>query len=294
MKLKTVARDCLYINWAVPEASIPAAPSPLRYEVHEANGENWVFVSALLFRLSGLHLESIPFARFSYPQMNLRLYVLDRDGEPSALFRRMLVPVWVAPMSRYVGRHPAMSARFRYPPAMGSPGPDNGISDAVFNDEGWEWSITRQPSSLLKSGARESGQLMVRACPGDPMLGRGPVLGSWSRTVEHFRHRRRGYAFWERRLRFVHTERPPVAALPVLVEIDDASLIAALLPGVEKNLWSTPHSAWLCAELPFIFELGPTMSLSEWSRSFVPGDLPKDLVPGDTRSGLRGTRGLLE
>ena len=38
----------------------------LRYEIHRHAGENWVFVSALLFRHAGLHLQSMPFARLSY------------------------------------------------------------------------------------------------------------------------------------------------------------------------------------------------------------------------------------
>ena len=33
MFLSTEAKDCLYVNWAVPLAQAPPLPEPLRYEV---------------------------------------------------------------------------------------------------------------------------------------------------------------------------------------------------------------------------------------------------------------------
>ena len=185
MHFRTVARDCLYLNWALPRSSAPALPAPLRYEVHGGeNGEEWIFASALLFRLSGLHPPDLPFLRLSYPQMNLRLYVVDGDGVPSVLFVRMLVPRWVAPVSRILARQPAAAATFEYPSP--SQGPQEGE---------WRWILEERVGRFLRPVSR---RLEIRARLGMPTFGPGPRLGSWERTVDYFQHRRRGSVFRER------------------------------------------------------------------------------------------------
>ena len=95
--LQTTVRDCLYLNWALPAESLPEPPAPLRYQLHLWQGRYWVFASALLFHQDALHLTALPRLRFGYPQLNVRLYMLDEDGVPSVLFRRMLMPAWVVP-----------------------------------------------------------------------------------------------------------------------------------------------------------------------------------------------------
>src|SRR4029079_191795 len=73
MMLRTLVRDCLFLNWALPASALPEPASPLRYQLHSWQGEDWVFASAVLFHQEGLHFEGLPLPRLSYPQFNLRL-----------------------------------------------------------------------------------------------------------------------------------------------------------------------------------------------------------------------------
>lgn len=238
MRLRTQALDCLYLNWAVPLTTAPALPAPLRYEIHRWRDEDYVFASALLYRLSGLHPRRLPFLRLSYPQMSFRLYVLDGDGVPSVLFRRTLVPFWIVPMSRALGRQPATGARFVYPPpALERP------------TGGWTWSIRRRR------------RLEVDGRPGSPRIGPGPSLGSWERTVEYIRRRPRGYVMRERRLRAINRSHPRVEVWPLEVEVRNAGLVAECLQGVDGDSLLFPHSAWVCPEIPIVFELSKAITL---------------------------------
>ncbi len=203
MQLRTKALDCLYLNWALPRSAVPELPPPLRYEVHEWRGADYVFVSALLFRLAGLRFETLPFLRLSYPQMNCRVYVLDGEGVPSVLFRRTLVPPWIVPVSRLFGRQPASAASFSFPnPANGS------------GSEAWRWSIQRRKS------------LEVAGKLASPRFGPGPSLGSWEATLDYFRQRTRGYVVWDRRLRPITTTRPAADVWPLEIEVGTADLVA--------------------------------------------------------------------
>ena len=236
MRLKTRARDCLYLNWAFPKEAAPALPETLRYETHRLAGEDWVFASALLFRLSGLHPEGLPFLRLSYPQMSVRLYVRDADDLPAVLFVRLLVPAWIAPVVRWIGRQPAEPALLRY----ASPSSDPAA-------ESWSWRIDR-PRRAFEIEARRA----------EPLIGAGPDLGSWESTLAYFRSRQRGYAIWGDRLRRLATFRPPVEVWPLQVDLHDTELFDALLPGARPEML---HSAWLCGEIPFAFEVGPARRL---------------------------------
>lgn len=245
MQLRTEALDCLYLNWALPRSSAPALPEPLRYEVHEWRDREWVFASALLFRHSGLRLRRLPLLRLSYPQMNLRLYVLDGDDVPSVIFRCMLVPLWIVPLSRYLGRQPASVARFHYP----SPSRGEG-------EDGWSWTIRRGPAHR-RQALRVQGRLA------SPAVGPGPSLGSWQRTVDYFRDRRRGYVVWQKRLRAIDLSRPPVELWPLAVEVEAGDLVARNLDhGLPADELRTPHSSWLCPQIPFVFELGKRIHLN--------------------------------
>ncbi len=260
MQLRTEALDCLYLNWALPRSTAPVLPEPLSYEVHEWRDREWVFASALLFRHSGLRLSRLPLVRLSYPQMNLRLYVFDGDGVPSVIFRCMLVPPWIVPLSRYFGRQPASAARFHYPSPSGRsgvPGSDL-VESGLPEDVSWSWTV-RRGRTLEVAGRLAS-----------PKVGPGPSLGSWEQTVAYFRDRRRGYVLWEKRLRQLHLSRPPVEVWPLEVEVGSGDLVTQELEdGLEADHLRHPHSSWLCPEIPFVFELGKPILLR-----LAPGGVP--------------------
>ncbi len=239
MQLRTKALDCLYLNWALPRSSAPELPPPLTYQVHDWQGEDYVFASVLLFRLTGLRLDALRLPALSYPQMNCRVYVHDADGVPSVLFRRMLVPFWAVPVSRYLGRQPATAARFNYPP------PSRRSRSDVFS-----WSI----DGRLK--------LEVIGRLGSPGVGVGPRLGSWENTLDYFRQRPRGYVVWNGRLRPITTSRAAPDVWPLEIEIGNAELVADCFGEVNGEFWHALHSAWLCPEIPFRFELAELRALS--------------------------------
>lgn len=229
MRLQTVVRDCLYLNWAVPRDVLAEPPRPLRYESHRHAGETWVFASALLFHQSGLRLGPLPLAGLSYPQVNVRTYVSDA-GTPAVLFHRMLVPGWAAPAVRIVARLPCSGARLR----LARPSRETGA-------ETWEF--------RAQSG---EGDLAVTVRPGGPLPGQGPDLGSWAATTEYFRLRDRGFALSPGGLQRIDTAQETVPLWPVLPDVADAGLLAATL-GRGGGFEGVLHSAWLCPEIPLSF-----------------------------------------
>jgi Uncharacterized conserved protein (COG2071) len=238
MNLRTTARDCLYVNWAIPVAQLPDLPAPLRYELHRGPaGENVAFVSVLLFRFVGLRARRLPVLRLSYPQATFRLYVLDGHNLPAVLYWQVLVPPWVVPLSRFLGRQPAHAGRFDYPPL------------GVAADEPLRWRVGRNVDLTLE--ARLS----------TPSVGQSPNLGSWQRTVDTFRRRSKLYVVWDGRLRNLARSQSPAAVVPMAVEVEDSALMTEIFPSVAAELWQTPHSAWLCPEIPFTFELGEKIRL---------------------------------
>lgn len=246
MKLRSHVRDALYLNWALPAAALPPPPPPLRYQRAGTDDDERVFASALLFRHRGVHLPHLPLFRFSYPQLNLRLYAVDGDGVPCVLFLDMLMPWWVGPAVRWVAKQPASAARFSYPRPSRDPDAD-----------GWRWRV------------EQGGRLEVTARPGAPRTGEGPALGSWDETVRFFRDRPRGYLVAGRRLRRIETEHPKVEIWPLTVEVEEDSLLERALPlpagdsddggdgdgDGAADPWPPLHSAWLCPDIPFVFDL---------------------------------------
>ncbi|HYX23740.1 MAG TPA: DUF2071 domain-containing protein [Thermoanaerobaculia bacterium] len=231
--LRTTVRDCLYLNWALPAEELPAPPVPLRYQLHSWQGRDWVFASALLFHQDSLHFTALPRLRVGYPQLNLRLYVLDDEGVPSVLFRRMLMPAWVVPGTRLVTHQPASRARLSFP--RPSKDPDGGP---------WTWRVERK------------GQLEVRAWQAAPAVGEGPRLGSWEQAVRYFQDRPRGYALASGVLHRISTEHQPVPVWPLKAEVDGNGLLPRLLDLPPGSPFPALHSAWLCPEISFVFELG--------------------------------------
>jgi hypothetical protein len=102
--------------------------------------------------------------------------------------------------------------------------------------------------------------------------------------VRYFRDRRRGYAEVGDRLRRIDTEHPQAPAWPMTVELTDVSLLARCLPlagenGAGAGGWPPLHSAWLCPEIPFVFELATVRALDLGS-----GRLPQ--AAASSRSGF--------
>jgi uncharacterized protein YqjF (DUF2071 family) len=236
MELETEARDCLYVNWALPRAAAPALPATLRYETHPQGDAQTVFFSLLLFRLSDLHLTALPIGRLSFPQANLRFYVLDNDDMPAIYFLRTLVPWWLVPAARGLGGQPARPASLRFP----RPSQDR---DA----ECWRWRIWRGAS------------LTMTATLSTPQIGPGPCLGSWDATLAHFRQRRRTYVRYGTGVRPVRAIRPMTNVWPLRMEVEHSALLRKALPAVDAETWLAPHSAWLSPQIPFRFELGPAV-----------------------------------
>jgi len=267
VKLRTVVRDCLFLNWALPVEALPEAPPPLRYQRHLWQGRDHVFASALLFHHDAVRWSALPLLRVGYPQLNVRLYVLDEDGVPAVLFQRELMPAWVAPGVRLVSHHPAASARLDFPRPSRQTGADS-----------WEWRAER------------GGTLIVRARVHSPTFGEGPRIGSWDETVRYFQDRPRGYAVHGGALHRVDASHPPVDAVwPLAAEVGGDALLRRLLPlssnvpilpdvgvpglpGVAgqaaptvrppqdgHGAWPALHSSWLCPEMPFsiAFDLVP-------------------------------------
>src|SRR5579864_1088054 len=252
MKMRTVVRDCLFLNWALPVEALPEAPLPLRYQRHEWQGRDHVFASALLFHHDAVRWSALPLLRVGYPQLNVRLYVLDEDGVPAVLFQRELMPAWVAPGVRLVSHHPAASARLDFPRPSRQTGADS-----------WEWRAER------------GGTLIVRARVHSPTVGEGPRIGGWDETVRYFQERPRGYAVQGGALHRVEASHPQVEAVwPLAAEVVEGdSLLRRLLPlapglpgvlrpphqvapGVPQDGHGhlpALHSIWLCPEMPFSF-----------------------------------------
>jgi len=237
MMLEMTVRDCLYLNWALPADALPTPVPPLRYQVHSWQGRDYTFASALLFHQDAVHLSALPLLRFGYPQLNLRLHVLDDAGVPSVLFHRMLMPPWVVPGVRLITHQPAASARLDFPR------PSRALGDGP-----WLWKVER------------GGALEVRAWQDSPRIGEGPRIGSWEQTVRYFYDRPRGYAESAGALHKIDAHHPVADVWPLRVELSGEDLLGRLLPlGRDGNgavPWPALHSAWLCPEIPFVFELG--------------------------------------
>lgn len=244
MRLQSRIRECLCLNWAVPVSSLEPPPESLRYELHASAGIDYVLASVLLFRHEGLHPERMPYPRLSFPQLNLRLYVLDSEDVPAVLFRAILVPAWVVPGAVLVGGQPARPARFRH---TGEPGSTSGC---------WEWQV------------RAGAGLHCVARLGSPQAGAGPEIGSWRDTADYVRLRNRGYALARSGLKRIETEQPAVAVSPVTVDLLEAELPRALLGA---PTWPALHSAWVCPEMRMRFELVREPALALPRQAPVPG-----------------------
>lgn len=260
MALRTTVRDCLYVNWAVPSPALPPLPEPLRHELHPADDREWGFASALLFFHDRLRMKGLPFVRLSYPQVNLRLNVLDGEGVPSVYFRRMLVPLWMVAPARIVSGVPARSARLELPRPSRDP-----------EAEEWTWRVGRP------GGEADGRGLVVHARRGAPPPGAGPQVGEWEDTVRFFRERHRGYfrnPLGEPDLQRIDTRQPRAPVWPLRVEVAGEEMVARCLGLAAGAADGEPvlrlHSAWLSPEMPLLFES---------VRVRVPGEPVRPRVP---------------
>lgn len=230
MILRSKARDCLFLNWAVPAEQLIPPPAPLTLETVEHDGVAHGFVSALLFRQHRLHDARAPRLAVSHPQCNLSMLVRDPDGQPGVLVAAVLVPWWLVPAARWI-EQPGFWARFEYPAA-----------ESFAETPSWSWCVRGR--GALAAEARRG-----MAAP------RGPALGSWQETVDFFRRRSKGYVRALGKPRAVEISHPPVEAWPLQVELGPTRLAERLLPLRRDAVLPPLHSAFLCPEIPSIFEL---------------------------------------
>ena len=115
MILETANADALFLNWAIPEPSLPPLPAALSYDTSLHDGRGFGFFSLVLFRQVGLHLQSASWLALTYPQANARLYVRDAAGAPSVLLARQLAPAWVVPIARAIARQPFSAGMLDFP-----------------------------------------------------------------------------------------------------------------------------------------------------------------------------------
>ena len=230
MILHTVIRDCLRLNWAVPEEALPPLPEPLAYDLCKTRDGGFVFVSALLFRQHGLG-SGMKLPGVSYPQCQLQAYALDGDGLECTWIFNVLLPNWLATSARWVAGRPARGARMDYP-AAGDPG---------CRGEDWQWSV------------RRGSALAVEAKLSSSPPGAGPSLGSWEETLAYFRRQRLEYVQVRGKWRRVEVDRSSAAAVPLTARVLEGGLVIESLGGTAPSL-PPLHSSWLLPTVDVSFE----------------------------------------
>ncbi len=254
MKIETEIRDGLVLNWALPSETLPDPPRGLRYQIQTDEGQNRVFVSALLFHQERLRWSSLPRMSFAWPQMNLRICVLDEEDVPSLLMRRIFLPRWAYPGARLFAGPPVASARLAFP----RPSARAEIGE-------WTWI------------AASNRRFEVKACVAAPDVGPGPRLGSWERTVRYFHDRPRAYTATPEGLRRIALKPPAVEVWPMRAVVGAADLLVSSL-GLGATGLPPVYSSWLIPEARLSFELAFTPRLA------VPAGVPH---PAASRAALR-------
>jgi len=246
VRFETELADALYVSWPVPAAALPAPPEPLVLDTALDGQTPLAFVTLVLFRQVGLRRPLLPWVRLSFPQCNLRLPVRDQERCASVLVLRELVPAWVVPLARAVGRQPARAAMLRYPERPGA------------DPERWEVLAGRTLSFVARAGAPAAG---------------GP-LGGWPEQVHFLRDRRRAYVLREGRLRRSEATLDGGEALPMRVEMESVDWLSAQLPAVAPAAWAAPGCAFLVPSTRLAFEVQPVLPERATAR------LPAPSLPG--------------
>ena len=136
------------------------------------------------------------------------------------LFLHVLVPAWVVPGVRVVGRQRAGAGRFSYPRCSdGPPGAP------------WRWTV-RAGESLAVSA--------TVAAPGSPGggTGTGPRFRRFEDLVDTLRNRTRAYSVGRRGLVRVKTSHPPVTVVPVAAQVECDHLLRRF--GAARGLAAAP------------------------------------------------------
>ncbi len=232
MLFTTVLEDALYLTWAVPFEALPPPPAPLRLERLTHTGSDSALVTLVLFRQSGIRAEALAWPRLSYPQVNLRVAVLDAEGVAAVLLLRELVPAWVVPIARAAGGQPASAALLDFP----APAPA-----ALLEPRRWAFSAGTRFEVTARAGAP----------PGGATLG-----GDFAAAVNRVRDRPRAYLPAGGGLRRVERVHARAEAVPAAVELGRVDWLEARLPSVDPELWRAPAIAFLVptARLRFALE----------------------------------------
>ena len=232
--LRSVLHDCLFLNWALPVEQLAPPPSPLRYQPHLFEGRSHTFASLLLCHRDA-PLPGLP--PVGYPELHLRFTVLDGDGLPSLLCRRVLLPLWVLPGKLLTGAPAVSGARLSFPRP----------SRKVDSDQ-WTWRIDH------------GGRVEIEARLNSPRVGEGPSVGSWEQTVRYFQDRPRVYVEEGGGLRRLAGIPPMATVWPMVTELTGVDVIARwLLAGENGHRPSLPalHSSWLCPDVPLAYSPRP-------------------------------------
>jgi hypothetical protein len=216
----TELTGALYVSWAVPLAALPPLPEPLSFDHVRGEDGEVGFATLVHFRQSGLHAEALPWPRFTYPQVNLRLCARDDDGVATVYILRELVPAWMVPIARVGGGQPASAALLDFPPPGSTP---------AGEPLRWAFSAGQRNSILARAGAPPAGR---------------PQLGGFAETVAFFRDRPRAYATQGGKLRRLETVHPRADSVPASVEVERDEWLSAQLPDVAAEIWRRPHSAF--------------------------------------------------
>lgn len=230
---RSVLHDCLFLNWALPVEQLAPPPAPLRYQPHLFEGGSYTFASLLL-----CHRDApLPGLPLGYPELQLRFTVLDEEGLPTLLCRRVLLPFWILPGKLLAGTPGVSSARLSFP-----------RPSRTVEAESWTWRIDH------------GGPVEVAARLNSPRVGEGPSVGSWEQTVRYFQERPRIYVEEGGGLRCREGMAPMATVWPVTTELSGEGVIGRwLLAGENGHRPRLPplHSSWLCPDVPLAFSPRP-------------------------------------
>jgi len=236
--LETANADALFLNWAIPESSLPPLPQALSYDTALDGERGFGFFSLVLFRQVGVHLKAASWLALSYPQANARLYVRDVAGTPSVYLTKQLAPAWVVPIARAVARQPLSAGLLDFP----RPG-----VESVDGSRRWRGHAGKGFEMVAKPGAPASG---------------APRLGEWSANAAFFRERSRAYWVHAGALRRTETEHPQADVVPMAVEVISADWLDTFLPFAPAGSWGELHSAFLVPEVRLAFVFGSRPDLA--------------------------------
>ena len=241
--LETALTDVLYLNWAIPLATLAPAPAGLSYDAAERGGESVAFFSLVLFRQVGLHPRGASWLGLSYPQVDARLCVRDAANTASVLLLRQLVPGWVVPIGRLTTGQPFSAAVCAFP--GGLPQSFANVREQKEQDFRWRVSAGAPFSAVVRLGGGVAPELSAAG----------------EAEVAFFRGRSRTYWRKGNVLRRSETEPPVTTVIPVGATIERADWLESFLPFSPTRGWSELHSAFLIPRVQLVFALASARDL---------------------------------